>query len=196
MIDLDQSNFKCRQELDKVKTKNLSKISETFQIRNNQFKSTTVIWSGNGYHFYIPADSQDKILEQMSKFKKFSKEPSKQFLRFAEWYLSNGKCDNERNKTVSLNNCMLRIPGSYNSKNMTQVKIVQKWDGTFKVPLHLLYGRFLAFLVNQVQNLTKHRSKIHAGSSLSQPVNVLQRFYQRRNKRIRRISLYLGLKGF
>ena len=68
---------------------------------------------------------------------------------FAEWYLSNGKCDNEHNKTVSFNNCMLRIPGSFNSKNNVQVRIMQKWNGTSKVPLHLLYSKFLANPVNQ-----------------------------------------------
>jgi hypothetical protein len=182
MIDMDQSNFKSRQEFNRVKTETLSKISTAF--RTCKFKPT-VIWSGKGYHYYIPADSKGKILEQMLKFKKF-KEPSKEFLRFAERYLSNSKCDNEHNKTVSFNNCMLRIPGSYNSKNMTQVKIVQKWNSTSKVPTHLLYSKFLAYLVNQGQNLTKHRSKTHVtlleNGSLSQ-LSVLQRFYQRRNKK-------------
>jgi hypothetical protein len=183
MIDLDQSNFKSRQELNKAKTRTLSRISTAFRIRNRSNKPTTVIWSGNGIHFYIPADSQGKILERIPKFKKF-KEPSKEFLRFAEWYLSNGECDNEHNKTVSFNNCMLRIPGSFNSKNGVQVRIVQKWNGNSKVSAHLLYGKFLAYLVDKGQNLTEHESKTHTtenGSSLSQ-LSVLQRFYQRRNR--------------
>ena len=85
MIDTDSSNFKSKQELDKAKSKTVSKISKTFQIRN-KFKPT-VIWSGNGYHCCIRADShQGKILEQMSEFRRVKK-PSKEFLRFAEWYL-------------------------------------------------------------------------------------------------------------
>ncbi len=79
MIDLDQSNFKSRQELNKAKTRTLSKISTTFRIRNRSNKPTTVIWSGNGIHFYIPADSQGKILERIPKFKRLVKEPSKEF---------------------------------------------------------------------------------------------------------------------
>jgi hypothetical protein len=143
-------------------------MSTTFQIRNNNNKPATVILSGNGIHFYIPVDSQGKILELMPKFKKFTKEPNKEFLRFAEWYLSNGKCDNEHNKTVSFNNCMLRIPGSFNSKNNVQVRIMQKWNGTSKVPAHLLYSKFLAYLINQGQKnlITKHRSKAHAALSV------------------------------
>jgi hypothetical protein len=188
MIDIDLSNFKSKKELNNAKTRTLSKISTTFQIRNNSSKPTTVIWSGNGYHFYIPTDSQGKILEHMPKFRKFN-EPSKEFLRFAESYLSNDKCDSEHNKTVSFNNCMLRIPGSFNSKNNVQVRIMQKWNGTSKVPAHLLYDKFLAYLVSQGQNLTKHGSEPHAilseNGNLS-PLTVLQRFYQRRSNSKRR----------
>jgi non-catalytic primase subunit PriX-like protein len=104
---------------------------------------------------YIPTDSQGVILEQMSEFSKF-KEPSKEFLRFAEWYLSNNKADSEHFHTVSFKNCLLRIPGSYNSKNMSQVYVVQKWNGTSKVPLHLLYSKFLAYLLDQVTRIAKH----------------------------------------
>ena len=91
----------------------------------------------------------------MSEFSKY-KEPSKEFLRFAEWYLSNGKADSEHYHTVSFKNCLLRIPGSYNSKNMSQVKIVQKWNGISKVPLHLLYSKFLAYLIDQGSKIAKH----------------------------------------
>jgi hypothetical protein len=119
----------------------------------------------------------------MPKFKGF-REPSKEFLRFAEWYLSNGKCDNEHNKTVSFNNCMLRIPGSFNSKNNVQVRIMQKSNGKYRVPVHLLYDKFLIYLIDQVQDLTYHRSKPHVilskNHNISQ-LSVLQRFYQRRN---------------
>ena len=134
MIDLDRSNFESKQELNKANTRTLSKISTTFRIRNKSNKPTTVIWSGNGYHVYIPADSQGKILERMPKFKKF-KEPSKKFLRFTEWYLSDGKCDNEHNKTMSFNNCMLRIPGSFKEKcassNYSEMEWYLQSTGTF-----------------------------------------------------------------
>ena len=101
---------------------------------------------------YIPTESQNIILEQMSEFNKY-KEPSKLFLRFAEWYLSNGKADPEHYHTVSFKNCLLRIPGSYNSKNMSQVNIVQKWNGISKVPLQLLYTSSWHTLLIKVQNL-------------------------------------------
>ena len=145
--------------MDLAKAKTLAKIQNTFDLL--KFEPATIIWSGNGYHLYIPADSQGVVLEQMSEFIKF-KEPSKEFLRFAEWYLSNGKADSEHYNTLSFKNCLLRIPGSYNSKNMAQVSIVQKWNGTSKVPLHFLYSKFLAYLIDQGSIILKHNnSKTH-----------------------------------
>jgi Primase X len=188
MIDIDRSDFKSLKELDNAKTRTLAKIYTAFRLRNKFIKPVTVLWSGNGYHFYIPADSRGMILERTLKFNEFNVS-SKEFLRFAEWYLSNGKCDNEHNKTMSFNNCMLRIPGSFNSKNNAQVRIVQNWDNSYKVPVHLLYDRFLEYLINQGHDLTKHRSKPHTILSENNNIsrlNVLQRFYQRRNKNRRR----------
>jgi non-catalytic primase subunit PriX-like protein len=155
MIDLDLSNFKHNiKALDSAKTKALEKIQYTFDL--SKFEPS-IIWSGNGYHLYIPAESQNTILEQMSEFNKY-KEPSKLFLRFAEWYLSNGKADSEHYHTVSFKNCLLRIPGSYNSKNMCQVRTVHKWSGNTKVPLHLLYDKFLGYLIDQGSKIIKHHN--------------------------------------
>ena len=39
---------------------------------------------------------------------------------------------------------------------MSQVYVIQKWNGTSKVPLHLLYSKFLAYLIDQVSGATKH----------------------------------------
>jgi hypothetical protein len=156
MIDLDLSNFKCNntKALYSVKAKTLAKIQDTFDL-SKKSEPATIIWSGNGYHLYIPADSRNIILEEMSEFKGF-KEPSKLFLRFAERYLSNGKADSEHYNTVSFKNCLLRIPGSYNSKNMSQVRIVQKWNGASEVALSLLYSKFLAYLIDQSTTLIKY----------------------------------------
>ena len=157
MIDLDLSDFnhdksEGMKALDLAKQKTLRKIQDTFDL-SKKSEPATVISSGNGYHLYIPAESQNNILEQMSEFKDY-KEPSKLFLRFAEWYLSNGKADSEHYRTVSFKNCLLRIPGSYNSKNMSQIRVVQKWNGTSKVFLHLLYDKFLAYLIDHDSSST------------------------------------------
>jgi hypothetical protein len=78
------------------------------------------------------------VLELESVFAEFE-QPSKKFLRFAEQYLTNNKADPSHSNSLSFKNCMLRIPGSHNSKCVqrnngipeltTEVKIIQKWDG-------------------------------------------------------------------
>lgn len=166
MIDLDQSTFKSRQSLDRAKSKTLKKIKETF---GTGFEPT-VIWSGNGYHIYIPIESR-YVLEDRPEFTKLNEEPSKQFLRFAEWYLSDGKADSNHYKNVSLGNCMLRIPGSHNSKCVakhnnnnvadfsTRVRVIKHWDGKIRAPIYLLIGSFLAYLVDQNQKETRQRQR-------------------------------------
>jgi hypothetical protein len=60
MIDLDLSNFKRNNNikaLDCAKAKTLAKIQDTFDLPK-KFKPATIIWSGNGYHLYIPAESK------------------------------------------------------------------------------------------------------------------------------------------
>jgi hypothetical protein len=125
MIDLDRETYRTRRTLEFALTKTLRTI--------NCFHSDcqpTVIWSGNGYHIYQVLDAI--VLEGENAFNnnRFGTNPSQKFLRFAEWFLSNGKCDPQHNKTVSLRNCMLRIPGSINSKNGQTVKVIQRWNGS------------------------------------------------------------------
>jgi len=154
MIDLDQSEFISCQALDRALNKTIKNIKETF---GPKFENT-VIWSGNGYHIYIPVESR-YVLEGRPEFRRFE-EPSKRFLRFAEWHLSNGKADFNHFNTVSFGNCMLRIPGSHNSKYVqknnytadpsTQVRIVKEWNGKITYsPIYLLVGSFLAYFVDQ-----------------------------------------------
>ena len=110
------------------------------------------MWSGNGYHIYQPIEGL--VLEQIEQFSKFY-QPSKSFQRFAEWYLSNGKSDHAHNTTISFRNCMLRIPGSHNSKCLkeeqegkdSEVRIIQKWDD-IRPRINLLLGSFSAYLAD------------------------------------------------
>lgn len=59
----------------------------------------------------------------------FSREPDRKFIQWAEQYLSDGKADPCNSKGVSFKNCLVRIPGSYNSENNCQVRIIQRCDG-------------------------------------------------------------------
>ena len=126
-IDLYRSTFK---------TERTHKLALTATLKNIKEKTdgkSTVMRSGNGYHIYQPIEGL--VLEQIELFSKFD-QPSKSFQRSAEWYLSNGESDHAHNTTVSFKNCMLRIPGSHNSKCLREekegkdsdVRIIQKWD--------------------------------------------------------------------
>ena len=101
----------------------------------------TILWSGDGYHFLQPLYA-DVLLEMESVFAEFV-EPSRKLMQYAEKLVTDNKGDPCHYNTVSFNNCMIRIPGSYNSKYVqfndiakvvnispeSEVKIIQRWDG-------------------------------------------------------------------
>ena len=94
-----------------------------------------MLWTGNGYHIYQPVSGL--ILEEYETFYEFTKYLDKDltsmFIQFAEEYLTDYSADRLHNPTVK--SCLLRIPGSLNSKCIpnkdqdAEVKIVQRWDG-------------------------------------------------------------------
>jgi hypothetical protein len=127
-IDLDLCRFNSMQALDKSHRNLLKNIKKKFNGTQ-----PSVIWSGNGYHIYLPIKAF--ILELESVFADFE-QPSRKFLRFAEQYLSNNKADPCHSNNLSFKNCLLRIPGSHNSECVkrnnnisgitTEVRIIQK----------------------------------------------------------------------
>jgi hypothetical protein len=89
---------------------------------------------------YLPVSAP--ILELESLFDDFENH-SRQFIRWAEQFLPNNKADPCHSNSLSFKNCMLRVPGSFNSKlielnekgeivnipESAEVKIVQEWNG-------------------------------------------------------------------
>jgi len=130
-LDLDRSVFESEKAFNTAFNKTLRNLSNVLGA-----KSPTVLWSGNGYHIYQPLEAFP--LEQEQMFASKSTEPSKEFLQFAEQYLTNYKSDPSHHP--SFKSCMIRIPGSHNFKlvqkknndianESTKVKIIKKWDG-------------------------------------------------------------------
>jgi hypothetical protein len=106
----------------------------------------TVLWSGNGVH--ICQTVQAIVLERESLFAQFD-QPSQTFLKFAAQFLSNHKSDTNNNPAFK--SCLLRIPGSYNSKYVEQnkeVKIIRRWDG-FRPKVNPLYYHFYIYLADR-----------------------------------------------
>jgi Primase X len=154
MIDIDKSKFTTEQAYELAISKTLKNIK--VELNGNP----TVIWSGNGCHIIQPMDAI--VLEELDLFSLAvtgTDHPSVKFLRWTEDYLSNGRSDPAHSRTLSFGNCMLRIPGSHNSKcvnanggvldsDKTAVKIIQQWNGT-RPTMMLLVGSFHAHLVKQ-----------------------------------------------
>lgn len=145
LIDLDRYNFGTQQALKLALARTLNNIKHLLGDDVNP----TVLWSGNGYHVYLVLDTNRVILEHEHIFTDLTDQPSRKFLQFAETLLSCGKSDKVHNNTVSFKNCMLRVPGSYNSKNNAQVTIVQLWDRQRKPEINYLLSDFCVYLVDQ-----------------------------------------------
>ncbi|ALI34593.1 hypothetical protein NMY3_00379 [Candidatus Nitrosocosmicus oleophilus] len=191
-IDLDQklfSNYKNpRKVLDIVKDDTLAKISSTYSIEHSQSAQcaqysklsnssesknkvfSTVIWSGNGYHIYLPLDSL--VLDKYPHFSKsqfpflfpFYKQntpeysTSEMLLQFTEELFTNGRADPQHMPVYKT--CFLRIPNTFNlkclenGKNLedSKVMLVQSWNG-YRPPIQLLTKGFRRWLIQKELDL-------------------------------------------
>jgi hypothetical protein len=128
-----------------------------YEQKQSAHGKPTVTWSGHGYHIYQPVEAF--VLEEESEFVKFE-QPSRRFIQFAEQYLSNKKSDPCHSFTMSFNNCMLRIPGSYNSKSdhaIEEVRIIQKWDGFRPSIKPLLFDFYLYLQDLKLKNIQQQQ---------------------------------------
>jgi hypothetical protein len=153
-IDLDLEHFPSQLSLDRALNKTLRNIVTAF--RDDKIRPT-VIWSGNGYHVYLPV--QAFVLESESVFSDLVKgsECSRKFLQFAERFLSRAKADECHSKGLSFKNCMVRIPGSINSKNSEAVRIVQEWNG-IRPAINWLLCDFRRYLIQDKIDIAKGRT--------------------------------------
>ena len=56
---------------------------------------------------------------------------------------------------------MLRIPGTYNSKNGVQVRIINRWETLTKIPdINLLIGSFMAYITGQKLKEKENRRQL------------------------------------
>jgi hypothetical protein len=143
MIDIDLRDFdNSRDKLNGLLNKILTKISSTIHDH------PTVLWTGNGYHIYQPMEGF--ILEEEDRFARL-KEPGVKdltsgFMQFAEEFLTNKKGDRQHNPSV--NSCLVRIPGTINSKCGQEVKLIQRWDDQ-RPAIQYLLRDFRIWLINQ-----------------------------------------------
>jgi hypothetical protein len=135
LADIDKSQFKTAELFELASAKTCLNFTEILGSRPTQ------LWTGGGYHYIQPQLAI--VLEKIEDFKKFD-QPSRRFLQFEEQLLTENKGDENHYRTVSFRNCMLRIPGSLNSKRIqfngrgeiigeippeAEVRIIRRWDG-------------------------------------------------------------------
>ena len=122
----------------------------------------TVLWTGNGFHIYQPF-KVPTTLSAIKEFKDFEKIDNK-FLQFEKDFLSNGYADKKNHP--SLKSCLLRVPGSVNSKCLSKgsteedskVKIIQEWDEK-RIPIAYQIGTFHAYHISERQEEEKRRAQ-------------------------------------
>jgi Primase X len=176
MIDLDLKDFvrvgdSQNKEEEKILEKALNKTLEN--IKESIDGNPTVLWTGNGYHIYQPV-SGGFILEEYKTFyeftKYFDKDLTSLFIQFAEEYFTDNTADRLHNPTVK--SCLLRVPGSLNSKCIVkqgvhekldpEVKIIQKWDSN-RSSIQPLLGHFRRWLIQKrfddIEELKKQEEK-------------------------------------
>jgi hypothetical protein len=163
-IDLDLSRFKSIEALNNALKRTLKFIKE--RLGDNIFQ--TVLWTGNGYHIYLPVFAP--ILELESIFAEFE-EPSKLLIRWTEQFLTNNKADQCHSSSLSFKNCIVSVPGSFNSKlvqrnekgeivnipESAEVKIVQKWNEV-RPSIKPILSEFYIYLANsKLKEIHKNR---------------------------------------
>jgi hypothetical protein len=112
------------------------------------------------------------IIEQEEVFAKFidptGKDLTTKFMQFAEDFLTNKKGD--RQHRPSINSCLVRIPGTRNSKCAQEVKIIQRWNGQ-RPAIQFLLRHFRRWLIDE--KIEHHRrSKKMARPQTANPSTI------------------------
>jgi hypothetical protein len=160
LCDLDREHFGSDEEFEAAVTKTMVNFQNILGVR------PTLCWTGSGVHFILSQSIM--ALEKIKDFNEFA-EPSRQFLHFEEWLMTDGKADQRHNQNVSFKNCMLRVPGSLNfgacQRNdkdeiigippEAEVRIIQRWDGNRRDVNHLLPRCYMWLKAKAIKDMQK-----------------------------------------
>jgi hypothetical protein len=195
-IDLDISNFSKHKDpkktLDKVLKNTLKNMQGIGHERSQHTQHSpftnqqqdfdiiqiqpTVLWTGNGYHIYLPI--QAVVLESYEQFSK-DKFPnlfstygkyywysiSEVFLKFAEEYFTDRKADPQHKPKFK--SCLIRFPNTFNSKCLgnglsceeSKVKTVQEWN-EYRLPIQFITKKFRRWIIQQDIDQHKLNNKV------------------------------------
>jgi hypothetical protein len=97
------------------------------------------------------------------------KDVTSKFMQFAEDFLTNKKGDPQHRP--SINSCLVRIPGTINSKCGQTIKVVQRWDGQRPVIQYLLRN-FRRWLIDE--KLERYRASHQVQRSSEAQIGVIE----------------------
>jgi hypothetical protein len=167
MIDLDLKDFASEEKLDKILHRTLNKINKVFHGAQ-----PTVLWTGGGYHIYQPL--RGFVLEQIDRFACYidpsKKDLTSKFMQFAEDYFTDKKSDPLHRPSIK--SCLIRIPGTVNSKCSQQVTIVRKWNG-IRPPIQYLLRDYRTWLVAEKINDKQEEKRPWNYRSINSKANTI-----------------------
>lgn len=146
MCDLDLVRFRTEKQL-------LQALDQTVEnIKTDINGVPMILFTGNGYHIYQPVELP--VLEQESIFARFEN-PSTEFIRYAAQKWTNGKNDPANHPSV--NSCLLRVPGTINSKNNERVEVVQEWNGERPAANKMLTDFYIRLAAQRIAHQSKQK---------------------------------------
>jgi hypothetical protein len=154
MCDLDLMKFRT----EKLLLRTLDQTIENIQKEINGVPM--VLFTGNGYHIYQPINLP--VLEQESIFTRFNN-PSTEFIRYAAQRWTNGR--NDPSNYPSVNSCLLRVPGSVNSKNRRKVEVIQEWNNEKPAANRLLIDFYIKLAAKELAHRSKQREYYYYSST-------------------------------
>jgi hypothetical protein len=165
LADIDREHFETVEEFESVTAKTY------FNFHNILGSRPTQLWTGGGRHFLTP--QHVGVFEKSNKFSKFD-QPSRQFMQFEEQLLTDGNGDQDHWRSVSFNNCMLRIPGTLNYDCVqfddkgrimhipydARVRIEKYWDANIPIVGRVILMQYYNYLqFSKLKDLQEQRQR-------------------------------------
>ena len=96
-------------------------------------------------------------------------------MQFAEEFLTNKKGDRQHNPSV--NSCLVRIPGTINSKCGQEVKLIQRWDDQ-RPAIQYLLRDFRIWLINQRLEQSRSNNRARSQTTNSTTIRWIEKLLQ------------------
>ena len=103
------------------------------------------------------------------------KDLTTKFMEFAEGFLTNKKGDCQHRP--SINSCLVRIPGTINSKCGQTVQIIQRWDGQ-RPAINYLLRNFRRWLIDEKLSQHRHAKRARPQTTDSTTIRWIEKLLQ------------------